>query len=61
MAVNINGERTIAELEEEFKARFDLPVQVFRKTGNVWIETSLTQDWTLAQQNREGETLSKNI
>jgi hypothetical protein len=37
---------------------FGLCVQVFRKSGNHWIETSLTNSWTLEQQNREGFELS---
>lgn len=56
--VNISGERTIADIQKDFEAKLNVPVQVFRKTGNVWIETSLTNDWTLEQQNKEGEMLS---
>lgn len=43
---------------ENILSRAGLPAQVFRRSGNVWIETSLTNDWTLAQQNQEGELLS---
>ena len=58
--IKINGERTIREVEEEIRECFHVPVQVLRKTGSVWIETTYTQDWTLEQQNKEGEALSRN-
>jgi hypothetical protein len=34
------------------------PRRYFRKSGNLWIETSLTDSWTLEQQNREGLEMS---
>jgi hypothetical protein len=34
-------------------------VQVFRQSGRVWLETTRTDDWTLAEQNKQGEELSK--
>jgi hypothetical protein len=37
---------------------FNLSVQVFRKSAGTWIETSVTDDWTLKQQNDEGKDLS---
>ncbi len=56
--VNISGTRTVAELEADFKNSFNLPIQVFRRAGSLWIETSLTHDWSLEQQNKEGELFS---
>ncbi len=56
--VSLDGARTVAELEQDFKNLFDLSIQVYRKAGNMWIETTLTHDWTLEQQNREGELFS---
>lgn len=56
--VDISSGRTVAELEQDFKTHLDLPIQVFRRAGSLWIETSLTHDWTLDQQNREGELFS---
>src|SRR5437899_740192 len=49
--VNINGKRTVGMVENDFWDKFGLSVQVFRKSGNLWIETSLTDDWTLERQN----------
>ena len=49
---------TVSEFEERFQRDHGLSVQVFRKSGNVWIETSATDNWTLKQQNQEGYELS---
>lgn len=57
----INEQMTVNELEEQFLNSFGLSVQVFRKSGNVWLETSATDSWTLRQQNEEGAELSKQI
>lgn len=54
----VEGSMTVAQLEQAFFAATGLNVQVFRKSGTVWIETSLTDDWTLEHQNKEGELLS---
>ncbi|MDP2175596.1 MAG: hypothetical protein Q8K70_06755 [Bacteroidota bacterium] len=51
---------TVFEFENGFK-KFGLNVQVFRKSGTVYIETSLTDSWTLAQQNSEGKMLSELV
>ena len=51
---------TVNALETEFWKNFGLSAQVFRKSGNLWIETSLTDSWTLEQQNREGFEMSSS-
>jgi len=56
--IDVSGGRTVAELENDFIHFFNLPIQVFRRAGTLWIETSLTHDWSLEQQNREGELFS---
>jgi len=56
--VDVSGTRTVAELEGDFKKFFNIPIQVFRRAGSLWIEASLTLDWSLEQQNREGELFS---
>lgn len=49
---------TIAELEERLHQLLGVNIQVFRKAGSVWVETLLTDDWTLEQQNLEGMQLT---
>ena len=55
----INDEMTVAELEQKFREQFDLNVQVFRKHGKSWIETTVTDNWPLQKQNEEGKILSE--
>ena len=50
---------TVHDLETGFRERFGLSVHVFRKSGNLWIETTMTENWTLKQQNEHGMEISK--
>ena len=59
--INIDGVRTIAQVEEDFWEMFGMSAQIFRKSGNIWIETSLTDGWPLEKQNREGEYFNSHI
>ena len=51
---------TVVDLEKRFWNIYGLGVQVFRKSGKVWLETTVTDAWTLEEQNLQGEALSKN-
>jgi hypothetical protein len=51
----------IEEFEQGLQSKFGLSVQVFRKSGNVWLVTSATDNWTLKQQNEEGESLELHL
>jgi hypothetical protein len=57
--ISMGNQQTVARLEQEFLEKAGLNVKVYRKFCNVWIETTLTNDWTLEQQNREGKLLSE--
>src|SRR4249920_2074933 len=59
MKVNmeINDELCISDLKEMFK-KIGLLIQVFRRSGSVWVETTLTDAWSLQRQNEEGEIIS---
>lgn len=50
---------TVTELENLFKEHFGLNVQVFRKSGKSWIETTVTDKWTLKKQNDQGKELDE--
>ena len=52
-ALTIHGLMTVAELESAFAEAFGLAVQVFRKSGTVWLQTTVTDNWTLAEQNQK--------
>jgi len=56
--LEIKPEMTIEALEQKFKNEFDLNIQILRKSGRVWLETSLTNYWSLAEQNKQGKELS---
>lgn len=53
----ITPQMTVSELEQAFGQRYGLGVQVFRKSGKSWLETILTDNWSLHKQNAEGEYL----
>jgi hypothetical protein len=57
--IEINQNMTVDALEHEFENTFGLYVQVFRKSGRIWLETTATDEWTLLQQNQEGKELSE--
>lgn len=58
--IDVDKHRTVAEIKKDFKDLLGLTIEIFRKSGNVWIETSLTDDWTLERQNREAEFLAEH-
>ncbi|MEJ7737572.1 MAG: hypothetical protein WKF97_09115 [Chitinophagaceae bacterium] len=45
---------TVKELEKTCEEQFGIIVQVYRKSGNVWLETTMTDNWTIKQQNDHG-------
>lgn len=53
--LNITGQLKVSTLEDRFWEQYGLNVQVFRRSGNLWLQTSTTDHWTLTQQNGKGE------
>lgn len=53
-AIELSDNLTVTSLEAEFRERFGLYVQVFRKAGRLWLETGVTDHWSLSQQNLHG-------
>lgn len=56
--IDVTEDMKVATLEELFYTAFGISAQVFRKSGRSWLETSITDDWTLKRQNDEGYELS---
>jgi hypothetical protein len=54
----LSNEMTVKTLIEKLNNRFGLFVRVLRKSGKSWINTTLTESWTLGEQNSHGESLS---
>lgn len=59
--LDIDPEMSVAELERTFDEKFGLHVQVFRRSGKLWLETTATDDWTLNYQNEQGRELSGSV
>ena len=58
--ITITPDMTVNEVEQTFGKKYGLGVQIFRKSGKVWLETTVTDSWTLKEQNKQGEELSRN-
>ena len=56
--ITITPQMTVANVEQGFSDVYGLSVQVFRKSGTTWLETTVTDNWTLEKQNKQGEELS---
>ena len=52
---------TVQQLETAFQQKFGVSAQVFRKSGDVWLETTVTDSWTLKEQNEQGEFMEKDV
>jgi hypothetical protein len=53
--IELDSLTTVVSFEQLINDSFGLHVQVFRKSGELYIETTKTDDWTLGQQNAEGK------
>jgi hypothetical protein len=56
--IEVTPEMRVKDLEKIFKDQFSLAAQVFRRSGNLWLETTMTDGWTLGQQNEHGREIS---
>lgn len=56
--VDVDEFMTVLELENAFMNEFGLCVQVFRKSGNIWLETTMTDHWSLKRQSDHGREIS---
>lgn len=52
--LKIDGNMEVRKLEEQFYDDYGLNVQVFRQSGHLWMQTSVTDSWTLNKQNSKG-------
>ena len=51
----------VTELETMFNNIYALQTQVFRKSGKIWLETTVTDAWSLEEQNTQGETITAQM
>ena len=47
----------VDEFETQIDDKFGLHTQVFRKSGNQWLQTSITDNWSLEKQERKAEQI----
>lgn len=59
-SIDMNAKTLVRQLENDFWNLFGLSVQVYRKSGNLWLETSLTDSWSLEKQNQEAESFHQH-
>ena len=59
--LHIRANTKVSEVESDMAEQFGLSAQVFRKSGNVWLQTTKTDDWTLAEQNAAAEEMNSNV
>ena len=52
--ISVDGHKLVSTLESEFE-KLGINIQLFRKSGNVWLQTTTTDHWSIAQQNKEAE------
>ncbi len=57
----VTADMTVEEVESGFQKTYGISAQVFRQSGNVWLETSATDKWTLKEQNEQGEFMSEDV
>ena len=59
--VELKEDMLVSELEQQLSNDYGLSVQVLRRSGTVWLETTMTDSWTLGQQNQHGHEISRNF
>ena len=57
-SIDIDENMSVADLEKIFSEQFGLSAQVFRRSGNIWLETTMTDGWSLKQQNEHGKEIT---
>ena len=53
--LSIHGNQKVSTLEQAFHDHYGLNAQVFRKSGEVCLQTTATDSWTLSEQNQTAE------
>ena len=59
--IEITSTETVKEVERRFEKQYGLPVRILRKQKGVWLDTIVTDDLTLHEQNTWGREASKPL
>lgn len=57
-AIELEPTDTVKAVEQKFQYQYGLPVQIFRRQNGLWMETTVTDDLTLREQNTLGRATS---
>jgi hypothetical protein len=57
--IDISNDMSVGELEKIFQEQFGIMAQVSRKSSGVWLETTMTDKWSLQKQNEYGKEIVK--
>lgn len=55
--IEVSDDMTVGELEKTFLEQYGLVAQVSRNSGGVWLETTMTDNWSLSKQNDYGREI----
>ena len=58
--ISMNGNTKVKTFENNFEEA-GIFIQVFRKSGNLWLQTTATDELTLSEINRIGEEMEQPI
>lgn len=61
VCMGLKDHATVAEFESALLKWYGAPVQVYRKSGNLWLATRLTRQWTLREQNEYGANMTAGL
>lgn len=59
--IEITSLNKVSEVEQAFRNQYALEAQVMRRSGNNWLMTTTTDDYTLGQQNSLGIEMSTTV
>ena len=59
--LQIEATMTAKQLESAFWNTYGLEVQLFRRSGNTWLVTKNTDDWTLIQHNEKAREMNTPV
>lgn len=57
----VTADMKVEDVEKAFQEKFGVSAQVCRKSGDLWLETSATDSWTLKEQNEEGKFMDEEV
>lgn len=57
--ISIHGNTKTSTLEKHFEEEFGISIQVYKKHGKTWIQSTSTDDWTLAQQEESTHAVAE--